>query len=254
VRASERHRPGPAPALAGVSGAALCLIALVVSARTLPFPELTDVDGLTRWARTVGAATAAFTGLRAVAVVLLGWWVLTWVIGVAARRTHRPRVVAAVDRVSPRFVRHLAEAAAGLGIVVAALSPAMGAGAAQPGGAVVTMVDLGPVMNDLGGVEVSDPPTVALAPSTQISAPPAMTAEAPATGPAEPTTSGTWTVEPGDTLWHVAEVTAAESLGRPPGTAEVARRLDELVALNAERLAVPGDPSLVFPGQTFLLD
>lgn len=254
MRAAARHRPGLVAALAGVSGAALCLATLAVSARTLPFPEVTDADGLTRWARTVGAATAAFTGLRAVAMVLLGWWVLTWLVGVVARRTQRPRVVAAIDRVSPRFVRHLAEAAAGLGIVVAGLSPAVGAGATQPAGAVVAMVDLGPVMTDLGAVDAPTLPTVAPAPPS--TAPATRAPVDAATRPAPPAPSapsGTWTVEPGDTLWHVAEVTATESLGRPADPAEVARCLDELVSLNAERLAVRGDPSLVFPGQVFLL-
>ena len=244
-----RHRPGVGPALAGVAGAVLCLATLVASARTLPFPDVTDATGLERWARTVGAATVAFTLLRAVALLLLGWWVLAWVVGVLARRTRRARVVAAVDRVSPRVVRHLAEAAAGLGIVVSALSPAVGAGAAQPAGAVVAMVDLGPVMTDLGAVEAPSPPTTTTTPP----ATPTVRPGEATTEPAAPRASDTWTVEPGDTLWHVAEVTATESLGRPADTAEVARRLDELVALNAERLAVPGDPSLVFPGQVFLL-
>ena len=228
-----RHRPGVGPALAGVAGAVLCLATLVASARTLPFPDVTDATGLERWARTVGAATVAFTLLRAVALLLLGWWVLAWVVGVLARRTRRARVVAAVDRVSPRFVRHLAEAAAGLGIVVSARSP----------------VDLGPVMTDLGAVEAPSPPTTTTTPP----ATPTVRPGEATTEPAAPRASDTWTVEPGDTLWHVAEVTATESLGRPADTAEVARRLDELVALNAERLAVPGDPSLVFPGQVFLL-
>jgi hypothetical protein len=231
-----------------MAGAALCLLALVASGRTLPFPDVTDLDGVAGWARSVGAATAAFTGLRAVAMALFGWWVLAWVVGVVARRAHRPRLVAAADRLSPRFVRHLAEAAAGLGIVVAGLSPAMGAGAAPSAvGTAVVMVDLGPVMTDLGAVEPATPPLTEPAP------PPTMATDG-SDAVAQPTHPPTWTVGPGDTLWHVAEVTAAESLGRPADPTEVARRLDELVALNAERLAVPGDPSLVFPGQVFLLD
>lgn len=235
---------GLRPSLACVSGAALCLAALAVSGRTLPLPPLTDADGLARWARTVGATTAAFTGLRGLTMALFGWWVLTWVVGVVARRTHRPRLVAVTDRVSPGFVRHLAEAAAGLGIVVAGLAPAVAAGAAPPTAA-VAMVDLGPVMTDLGDVGPAVPP-VAVAP------PPTMVAEPPPGAASAPSAPSTWTVQPGDTLWHVAEVTATESLGRPADSAEVARRLDELVALNADRLAVPGDPSLVFPGQVFL--
>jgi hypothetical protein len=259
VSSVDHHRPGLAAALTGVSGAALCLLGLFASGRTLPLPDITDLDGVVTWARTVGAATVAFTGLRAVAMALFGWWLLAWVVGALARRTHRPRVVAAVDRVSPRFVRHLAEAAAGLGIVVAGLSPTVGAGAAHTAmGVSVAMVDLGPVMTDLGAVDAAptagstSPPSTSATPTTTPPAP-TMTSEDRATPPDGSTSPATWTIEPGDTLWHVAEITAAESLGRPADTAEVAHRLDELVALNADRLAVPGDPSLVFPGQRFLL-
>lgn len=238
----DRHRPNRTAALTGGSGAAVCLAALVVSGRTLPFPTSVDTAEVARWARTVGVATVVFTGLRAVAVALFGWCALTWAVGVIARRARRPRMVAVVDRVSPRVVRHLAEAVAGLGIVVAGLSPAVGAGAAASGPtAAVAMVDLGPVMTDLGAVETVVPPS----PTTTLPAP-AMTTEEASSAP-------TWTIEPGDTLWHVAEVVVSESLGRPADTVEVARRLGELVTLNADRLAVPDDPALVFPGQVFRL-
>ena len=60
-------------------------------------------------------------------------------------------------------------------------------------------------------------------------------------------------IGPGDTLWHVADVSLTDELGRPPSATEVADRLERIVHLNRDRLAVPGDADLVFPGQEFVL-
>ena len=57
---------------------------------------------------------------------------------------------------------------------------------------------------------------------------------------------GQWLVRPGDSLWSIAEATAAT-----PGT--VSAYWVRLVALNRSRLPVPGDPSLLYPGETVLL-
>jgi len=153
----------------------------------------------------------------------------------------------------------------------------------------LTMHDLGPVPE--GQPDVEPPPTAATAPSsttttatTSTTAPPEPTPR-PTTpgaarggdpGPASPAPSSAppppghsplghstsdaapdigpvWIVAPGDTLWHVAEVTVQQRLGRPALAAEILDRLDELIAANAERLVVPGNADLVFPGQELVL-
>jgi nucleoid-associated protein YgaU len=80
------------------------------------------------------------------------------------------------------------------------------------------------------------------------------TAATPPTAVATPSpTDPTWTIRPGDTLWDVAERVRTVRLGRVPTPTETADYLAELVAANASRLAVPGEPDLVFPGQEFVV-
>lgn len=266
-RAAER-----ASALATATAGLVCLVALAGAGRTLPFPTDLRPGELLRWVDRVGTATAAFTGLRAIAVVLLAWCLTTGAAGLVARWCRSVRAVQVLDRVTLPSVRRLADAVAGLG-AAAALLPAVGTAAGatpRPAAAAAvvmvdlgpsladlapSMVDLGPSMVDLGPApdtapQLTGPPTADLTPPAD---PVPVGGEDPPVPAPPPAPAGTWRVRPGDTLWHVAEATASEALGRPATPAEVAARLDTLVGLNADRLVVPGDPSLVFPGQELLL-
>ena len=60
-------------------------------------------------------------------------------------------------------------------------------------------------------------------------------------------------VRPGDSFWRVAERHELERLGRQPRDAEVATCWRQLVELNRDRLAVPDNPDLLFPGQILTL-
>ncbi len=75
-------------------------------------------------------------------------------------------------------------------------------------------------------------------------APPVATPTAP---------SGTWTIRPGDHLWRVASTTLAGQWQAAASDAQVLDYLHELIAANRDRLVVPTDPDLVFPGQVFVL-
>ena len=70
--------------------------------------------------------------------------------------------------------------------------------------------------------------------------------------PDPPPSSRTWTIAPGDHLWHVAEATLG-AVGPQPTDAETARYLAALVEQNRSILLDPGDPDLVRPGQVFSL-
>jgi len=56
-------------------------------------------------------------------------------------------------------------------------------------------------------------------------------------------------VRPGDSFWRLAERHQAERLGRQPTDSEVVACWVDLVARNRDRLVVPDDPDLIFPGQ-----
>jgi hypothetical protein len=95
------------------------------------------------------------------------------------------------------------------------------------------------------------PPAGSTSPTAQ-PAPPAATPTPPAH--ASPADEGdTWTIEPGDHLWAVAEETLADAWGRAPDDDEVLGYWTVLVAVNRDRLADPGNPDLVFPGQVMVL-
>ena len=66
-------------------------------------------------------------------------------------------------------------------------------------------------------------------------------------------TERTWTVQPGDHLWRVAERTLADAWGRPATDAEVAPFWRQVVEANRPVLADPANPDLVFAGQQLVI-
>ena len=70
---------------------------------------------------------------------------------------------------------------------------------------------------------------------------------------AAPSAPETWTIEPGDHLWHVAEATLAEHDGADPSPGRILAYLDALVDANRDTLVEPGNADLVLPGQVFVL-
>ena len=63
----------------------------------------------------------------------------------------------------------------------------------------------------------------------------------------------TWTVRPGDHLWHIAHDTVAARLGHAPTDAQVIPYWEQLIKANLARLVDPENPDLIFPGQVFTL-
>jgi DNA-binding SARP family transcriptional activator/nucleoid-associated protein YgaU len=60
------------------------------------------------------------------------------------------------------------------------------------------------------------------------------------------------TVGRGDNFWTIAERALAGRWGRAPRDDEIAPYWRQLVEINRPRLAPPGDPDLIYPGQRFL--
>lgn len=101
------------------------------------------------------------------------------------------------------------------------------------------------------------PPAPAPAPAPQAPAPaPAPQAPAPAPAPA-PTAvpqDDEWVVAMGDSFWSIAEEAVAEAApGRAPTGDEVTAYWARLVDANRHRLADPGNPDLLLPGQRLAL-
>ncbi len=74
----------------------------------------------------------------------------------------------------------------------------------------------------------------------------------PGPAPAEPAAAGEVTVVVGDDFWKLAERELSERLTRAPTTGEIVPYWRQLVEANRTRLAPPGDPNLIYPGQRFV--
>jgi nucleoid-associated protein YgaU len=65
--------------------------------------------------------------------------------------------------------------------------------------------------------------------------------------------TGTWTVQPGEHFWSIAEARVAGAIGRDPTDGETAGYWAALVAANRPLLPDPADPDLIFSGQVLVL-
>ncbi len=63
----------------------------------------------------------------------------------------------------------------------------------------------------------------------------------------------TWTIQPGQHFWAVAERVLERAWGRSPTDAEVVPYWRDLIAANRGRLYDRNNPDLVFPGQVLVL-
>ncbi len=60
-------------------------------------------------------------------------------------------------------------------------------------------------------------------------------------------------MEQGDHFWHIAKITLEQAWDRTPTDAEIVPYWRNLIDTNRDRLAPPGDPDLIHPGQQFEL-
>jgi nucleoid-associated protein YgaU len=84
---------------------------------------------------------------------------------------------------------------------------------------------------------------------------PSMTAEPEPPPPtnARPAVDETWTVEPGDSFWSIAQEVLIDNGLAHPDDEEIADYWRRLVVANRDRLASPAHPDLLFPGQIMRL-
>jgi nucleoid-associated protein YgaU len=203
----------------GLFGAAVLLVAAGDGA--LSPPPLTDPASWAGWAAERSPVDAAFAVLRLVALATAGYLLFATALAVASSAGH---LVAVADVLALPSLQRMVSAALGVGLVGATVAAGASSLATRPA---VASSGAGDVMVQLPAA--SEPPTMHRVEEVPASAPPP-TAAAP-----------TWTVEPGDHLWSVAE----RVVGPDGDVAAYWRRL-----LEANPLP---DPDLIFPGQTLVL-
>jgi hypothetical protein len=217
--------------------------------------------------------------VRLAALVGAAYLLVAVVLELAAATTaHRraPDRPDRLDRLVHPAARRLVRALAGIGLATSVTAAALvgPAAATTPLGRVAHAATAPPVMRRLDpapdpappgtpptmrrldGAPTTIPTSTTSTTSTTTSPPP--TTPPPISGSADSGStpsppSATWTIAPGDHLWHVAEATLTAATGQVPDDAETERYLVRLIDRNRSVLIVPGDADLVRPGQVFAL-
>lgn len=222
--------------LAGLVAAGVAL--RLTATGDLAAPPLSSPGGWVDWVDAREPVAAAVALARLVAELTI-WYVLAvsalHVVAAALRLTGAHRLA---DALSLPAVARLVRA--GLGVGVAAASSLTAADGPPAGSAVMAPAPAA---------------TAVLAPSTGTAVMRPLPAEpgpppAPLPAAAAPTT---WTVEPGDSLWSIAEEVLADAWHRPVADRDVDPYWRALVERNRARLVDPADPDLIHPGQVLEL-
>jgi LysM domain len=220
-------------------GLAVVVLVLVLAGRgDLAAPPLGSWDDLSDWLERTDTVTAVLAIVRLLALVVAVWLLVATLVGAVGRLARRARVVAFADRALPAPIRRALTGLAGASAASVVVLGAAGLGGGDGEEAVPVGEQL--VLLPEAGEGTA---TMSVLPD------PAPGAPAAAPTPAQP---ATWTVEPGDSFWSIAEEVLAETWGRPPTDAEIDPYWRALIAANRDRIS-SGNPDLVFPGQEFVL-
>lgn len=263
--------------------------ALVVMARlllaagsdTLSVP-VTSFDDLSVWVSETPPADMVIALLRLAALAAIVYLLAATVLAVAARLISVRTLVAAADVLTPAVVRRLATGGSGIGLVVGGAIAGLpahdlpfGAGGepvaltAAPAGpdtpsgtATATMARVPAAEATMTRVDPSTPPSATMtrvpdpaavppvAATPVVHAPTASSVPGPAALEVDPTV---WVVEPGDSLWSIAEEVTESTDGTPAAERTVTRYWQRLVAANRDNLVDPDNPDLIVPGQQLVL-
>jgi hypothetical protein len=119
-------------------------------------------------------------------------------------------------------------------------------GEAAAAEATMTRIDPAPPSATMTRVAPRPPAAPLPAATPAAYTPAAPNAATPATLDVDPTV---WVVEPGDSLWSIAEDVTSSADGSPPAERDVARYWQRLVQANRANLIDPDNPDLLLPGQ-----
>ena len=224
----------------GLLAAALVALALVGHGQ-LATPPLTGGAGaVRRWAEARDAPTILVTGLRLLAMALACYLVAVTLLGAVARATRVAAAVRWTDAVTVPAVRRLLGGATGLLLTAAPIAltgPHSPPAATNPAPRLSRLPD-------------GTAPRLSILPPVQAGPQPG---DAPLLTPLPGPPPATWTVEPGDSFWRIANRTLADAWGRPPTDAEIDPYWRALIAANRAKLADPANPDLLYAGQVMTL-
>jgi len=226
----DRARRSPALRLAAlVAGQALAAAALVAAADRPPVAGAPLGRGLPRWLVTAAPLDAVVVVAHRVALVVALWLFAGTLLHVAATLARVPVMVGVTARAALPGARR---AVAALVVTAGVVTPGVAHAASGPGAPVPSGVRDGRAASSIVAVSTAAP---------------APAAPTPAPAPSGGTVVVQAVVQPGDSLWTIAEQETASE----PGV-DVAARWAAICAANAGRLR-SGDLAVVYPGEEIVI-
>lgn len=220
---------------------------LWVAGRALEGPPLRSWNAVSRWYEVVGPTVAAMAMLRMVGLGLAGWILLATTAELMAEILPRSGFRLVADLITPRSLQRMARGLAGLSLTAGLTAAAPSAGTPaepQDGVAVVRLV--------------SDPPPAPAATPTPMGTATMRLVDPdprPQVAPVSVavTSPDVVVVEPGDSLWSIAEEAMRDAGRVQPSDAMVARYWRQVIEANRAALVDPSNPDLIYPGQVITL-
>ena len=226
----DRARRSPALRLAAlVAGQALAAAALVAAADRPPVAGAPLGRGLPRWVVTAAPLDAVVVVAHRVALVVALWLFAGTLLHVAATLARVPVMVGVTARAALPGARR---AVAALVVTAGVVTPGVAHAASGPGAPVPPGVRDGRAASSIVAVSTAAP---------------APAAPTPAPAPSGGTVVVQAVVQPGDSLWTIAEQETASEPG-----ADVGARWAAICAANAGRLR-SGDLAVVYPGEEIVI-
>jgi len=202
----------------------------------------------------------AFGVVRVLSLGVAWYGLVVTAAGVGLRLVSARHLAGMVDRVTVVPLRRLVAATVTVGISVStwgatatAAGAVTGASSTSTSTTIVGRAPAGPVeptetitMHRVDAADTAPPAAGSPAVPDVPGVPSARTDGGPA-----PTT--TWTVEPGQCFWSIAQAQLERAWSREPTVAEIVPYWQRLIAANRAVLGDPHNADLVFPGQVFTL-
>jgi len=233
------NRPGPIRSVAVASIATAATWWLLRLTPATGWPRSADPTSILSWWHTTGTPAVTIAIVRAAGIAVGAYTTAVSIAGAllgTTRLVDRSTTAAAVwSAVSTDTMRRLLAVGS---VAIWSVNP-MVASAAIDDPPPIVLTDLGPAPTAAETVEVL---------TSMIEESPVFPDTIPESEPSAPTR--TWTVVPGDHMWHIAEKTLERS-GRIPSLESTAKYWRQLIAAN--QTTVGADPNLIYPGQILVL-
>lgn len=270
---SEQDRGLAAPAQAATATLLGWLVALAgaiwlltaLGRGPLAVPSILETPEWRAWLASKDGPTIFFAVLRLFTLAIAWYLSGTIAVGTVAHLVRSARLLAIANLMALPTVRRTLQAAFGAGLAAASLTAGSSSVASVPPpvATAVAPARLAPAAEQPPQQPVpsipplrarTDPRSRAAVDHAARAQPESLEEPGPATPTADVEPSrATWTVQPGDHLWSIAERTLARAWERQPSDDETTAYWQRLIARNRPVLTDPGNPDLILPGQVFEL-